>query len=67
LVKNLLSGQAYDMTETDFDVVATLSEGYSGADMRSLCQEAAYGPIRELGDMLENIVMDKVHDVPLIF
>jgi SpoVK/Ycf46/Vps4 family AAA+-type ATPase len=36
------------LTEDDVVAIGAKSEGYSGADMATLCKEAAMGPIRSL-------------------
>ncbi|ODN05105.1 Fidgetin-like protein 1 [Orchesella cincta] len=55
LVKNLLREYSSKLTENDFDSIAKMTDGYSGADMNSLCKEAAYGPIRDVGHMLQTL------------
>ncbi|KAI6228785.1 AAA domain-containing protein [Aphelenchoides fujianensis] len=46
-----LGGLIHDLTPDRLEVLADRTEGYSGADMRQLCAEAAMGPIREIEDM----------------
>ena len=41
--------------------MATLTEGYSCSDLVSLCKEASFGPLRELGD--EEIIKIKQEDI----
>ncbi|XP_023013343.2 fidgetin-like protein 1 [Leptinotarsa decemlineata] len=48
LVKKLISNENHRLLEEDFQTIATLSEGYSGADIRNLCSEASLGPIRSI-------------------
>ncbi|XP_069123454.1 fidgetin-like protein 1 isoform X2 [Argopecten irradians] len=66
IVLNLLAQQRYQLTEGELALIQDKSEGYSGADMASLCREAAMGPIRSMsfGD-IENISADEVR--PIIF
>jgi len=50
------------LSDNDLDKIASLSSGYSGADMKSLCQEASLGPIRSMSfDMINNIEADQVN------
>ncbi|KAJ8895672.1 hypothetical protein PR048_001008 [Dryococelus australis] len=49
IVQRLMSTERNNLTDIDVDEIAKLAEGYSGADMKSLCQEASMGPIRFLG------------------
>lgn len=37
-----------DLTTDDIEEIANLTDGYSGADMKNLCQEASLGPIRSI-------------------
>lgn len=60
LVKNLIKDFSCNLTEEDFDKVAEKTKGYSGADMNNLCREAAYGPIREVGHLLQSLDVDSV-------
>ena len=41
-------GTSHAMTDDDVTSVASATRGYSGADLASLCQEAAMVSIREL-------------------
>ncbi|XP_063221169.1 fidgetin-like protein 1 isoform X2 [Bacillus rossius redtenbacheri] len=49
IVRRLMLTERNSLSDGDVDEVARLTEGYSGADMKSLCQEASMGPIRSLG------------------
>lgn len=49
LLKVLLSKNQHMLTEDDIHRLAVESAGFSGADLKSLCCDAAMGPIRELG------------------
>ncbi|KAK2161937.1 hypothetical protein LSH36_107g02025 [Paralvinella palmiformis] len=42
------------ISDIDYDEVATKTEGYSGADIRLVCKEAAMRPVRKIFDALEN-------------
>ena len=55
-----MADQSVALDDSDFEKIAEISEGYSGADMASLCKEAAYGPIRDIGHDIQNIEADKV-------
>lgn len=48
LVKNLMKLERNELTNEHIDEVAHLTDGYSGADMKNLCQEASLGPIRSI-------------------
>ncbi|VEN50068.1 unnamed protein product [Callosobruchus maculatus] len=65
LVKKLIANERNQLNEDDFSKVAALSDGYSGADIRTLCSEASLGPIRTI-DMsrIEHIQATEVR--PLI-
>ncbi|XP_018331376.1 fidgetin-like protein 1 [Agrilus planipennis] len=48
LLQRLLSKERNIMNGNDFDEIARKSEGFSGADLRNLCSEAALEPIRSV-------------------
>lgn len=48
IVQNLLKGMNNSVAEGDLVKIAEITKGYSGADMRQLCAEAAMGPIRDI-------------------
>lgn len=48
LISHLLSSADHSLTDNDIQQIAINSKGYSGADLHSLCREAAMGPIRAL-------------------
>ena len=59
-MKNLIKSQKTSIDETEFGKIADMTQGYSGADMATLCQEAAYGPIRDVDVDIENISLEDV-------
>lgn len=40
IITNLMMTMSCSMTEDEIDKIAELTDGYSGADMSNLCQEA---------------------------
>lgn len=51
LVSRLLKDNKNDLTDENKTFIAESSKGYSGADVRALCTEAAMGPIRNCTDI----------------
>lgn len=51
IISNLLKDQKHTLTDNDMEHVCTLTDGFSGADMHSLCHDAALGPIRDIHDI----------------
>ncbi|XP_072999376.1 uncharacterized protein [Typha latifolia] len=47
ILKTLLSKEKVD-GRLDYKELATITEGYSGSDLKNLCTTAAYRPVREL-------------------
>jgi len=48
LMENLLRKENHNITEQQIIELTSLTKGYSGADLRALCTEAAFGPLRDL-------------------
>lgn len=62
MVIKLTKSENHVLSDDDLEKIASLSNGYSGADMKSLCQEASLGPIRSMSfDMIKNIQADQVN------
>ncbi|CAH1404287.1 unnamed protein product [Nezara viridula] len=64
LVTNLMKLERNSLTPEEVEKISTLTDGYSGADMKNLCQEACLGPIRSIAstDMFQ-ISADEVRPV----
>ncbi|VDL64521.1 unnamed protein product [Nippostrongylus brasiliensis] len=64
IVRNLLADMKHSLEEKDYEEIARVTEGYSGADVRQLCAEAAMGPIRDVDNCstmdIETIETDEV-------
>lgn len=68
MVKKLIRSENHVLSDNDLERIGTLSEGYSGADMKSLCQEASLGPIRSISfDLINNIKADQVNTTIFLF
>lgn len=64
IVLSLMSQLSHKLHPSDLEVIANKTEGYSGADMKNLCSEAALGPIRSLPfQEIENISEDEVRPI----
>lgn len=63
LVHTLLAKNSHSLRDHDFEKLAKDTEGFSGADLKSLCTDAALGPIRQLG--IKALEID-ARDVPPI-
>eukprot|EP00536_Pseudo-nitzschia_multiseries_P005951 jgi/Psemu1/296061/fgenesh1_pm.121_\ len=63
LLEVLLQTNNHVLTSADIDALAKDTKGFSGADLKSLCTDAAMGPIRQLGSRAMEI---SVNDVPPI-
>lgn len=64
IMVNLLSSINHVITESHLEEIASRTDGYSGADMKVLCQEAVMGPVRSISftDM-RNVAVDSVRPV----
>lgn len=52
----------YDITEKDIEMIISMTKGYSGSDMISVCREAAMMPIRSIDD-ISNLQVDQLRSV----
>lgn len=66
LMYTLLSGSHHDLRDTDIDQLVQRSLGFSGADARALCTEAAMGPVREIALIQGDLANIRAQDVPAI-
>ncbi|KAI0985519.1 hypothetical protein GJ496_002964 [Pomphorhynchus laevis] len=48
MIEQMMSGQRCSITNDQIKSIVMMTNGYSGADMSTLCSEAAMGPIRRL-------------------
>ncbi|KAK6920237.1 AAA ATPase, AAA+ lid domain [Dillenia turbinata] len=60
LLRTKLKGQEFSLPGGDIERLVKETEGYSGSDLKALCEEAAMMPIRELG---ANILTVKANQV----
>lgn len=60
LLKHVLKGQAFQLSDDDLETIVSQTEGYSGSDLKALCQEAALMPIRELGSRISTVKANQV-------
>lgn len=61
---NLLANKRNDLSDQETEKIAKLAEGFSGADMKGLCQEAAMHPVREIDtNDISDISLDEVRPI----
>ncbi|XP_034250452.1 fidgetin-like protein 1 [Thrips palmi] len=66
IVERLMSNERSALTNEQIDEVASLTDGYSGADMKNLCQEASLGPIRSISfSAMHQITADQVRPIAM--
>ncbi|XP_072379253.1 fidgetin-like protein 1 isoform X1 [Diabrotica undecimpunctata] len=64
LVQQLIMNENHQLTFENFEKIAALSDGYSGADIKTLCSEASLGPIRSIDmTMIEHIQANEVRSL----
>lgn len=64
IITNLLKSANHVITETHLEEIARRTDGYSGADMKVLCQEAVMGPVRSISfSDMKNLAADCVRPV----
>ena len=63
LLRTLLRKNSHNLSSEDIQRLAKDTIGYSGADLKALCTDAALGPIRQLGP---RALMVDIKDVPPI-
>lgn len=61
MITQLMSRERNNLTSEQIRELAGLTDGYSGADVKILCQEAALGPIRSISySQIEHITTEQV-------
>ena len=63
MLRSLLEKNVHKITDKDVAKLGIETSGYSGADLKALCTDAALGPIRQLGARALEI---RAEDVPPI-
>jgi SpoVK/Ycf46/Vps4 family AAA+-type ATPase len=64
LIRNALGQYGTSMTPDDLSRVAQMTQGFSGSDLKALCQEAAMVAIREIGsEQLLSVGVDQVRPI----
>ena len=65
LITSLLKTVPNTVSETELAQVVKKSKGYSGADLKILCREAAFVSLREQGDKIKQVDREAVRPVNL--
>ena len=63
LIRNLLRKNCHSLSDREIVKLSENTKGFSGADLRALCADAALGPIRQLGPQAMDVDPE---DVPPI-
>ncbi|CAF3088897.1 unnamed protein product [Rotaria sp. Silwood2] len=62
IISNLLKDQKHTLTDNDMEHICKLTDGFSDADMHSLCHDAALGRIRDIHD-IELLLSEEVRGI----
>lgn len=64
MLVDLLSAEKHVIAESQLDQIASRTNGYSGADMKTLCQEALMEPVRSISiSDMRNVAAENVRPV----
>jgi fidgetin-like protein 1 len=63
LLERLLAKCPHGLSADEFDAVARRTDGYSGADMKQLARDAAFGPLREQGRAIASVAAADIRPV----
>lgn len=64
ILVNLLSKENHAISESQLDEIASRTDGFSGADMKILCQEAVMEPVRAISmNEMRNFAAENVRPV----
>lgn len=64
IMMNLLASINHVITEAHLEEIAQRTKGFSGADMKVLCQEAVMGPVRSISiNDMRSVAADSVRPV----
>ena len=63
MIAALLDGHNTSLTKRQLSKIATATDGYSGADIATLCRDAALGPVRELGLAVRNVAASQIRPI----
>ena len=64
LMRNLLANGRHGVEDEEITKLSNDTDGFSGADLKNLCTEAAMGPIRQLGT--QRAISTPIEEVPPI-
>lgn len=64
ILNSLLHRERTEISSEQINEISRLTDGFSGADMKTLCHEASMGPIRSISmDQMEDIDLKDVRPV----
>lgn len=61
-IKEIMKSQEHELNDLDVKEIADKTNFYSNSDLKELCREAAYGPIRDI-DMANLLLIEKLRPV----
>ncbi|KAK0411395.1 hypothetical protein QR680_005633 [Steinernema hermaphroditum] len=68
IVCALIADQKHSIVTEELNKISTITEGYSGADMRQLCADAAMAPIRDIDNSSADFDTISIDDIrPIAF
>ena len=62
IIINLLKHNVHSLTDEELNIIVEKSDGYSGSDLKALCEDAGLGPMREYTS-IESIDIDNVRPI----
>lgn len=63
MIRHNLMDEKHSLTDQDVELIADKTEGYSGSDMKHLCNEAGFFSINEVQDQIEHLTKDDIRDI----